>query len=62
MEIFTIFALTGFVFVFVLFFFYDFFFQSGCLVWLLWDFHRLKNDIYCQAIVDILTKLHRNVT
>ena len=37
--------------------------KFGSLVWLLWQsFHRLKNDINCQAIVDILTKFHRNVT
>ena len=55
MEIFTIFALTGFMF----------FMKFGSLVWLLWQLRvsiDLKNDIYCQAFVDILTKLHRNVT
>ena len=55
MEIFTIFVLTGFVF----------FMKFSSLVWLLWQLSvsiDLKNGIYCQAIVDILTKLHRNVT
>ena len=55
MEIFTIFALTGFVV----------FMKFGSLVWLLWHVRisiDLKFDIYCQVFVDILTTLHRNVT